>query len=98
MAGLIVVACDLVAVREGAPQQGPHASQGSAPPYFDRQHIVMSDTHTAPEMLEGRFAFPWTGLSSRSSASVSRGPVAQAAEQAWKGRKHHLMTAACGAA
>ncbi len=85
----ILVACDLVAIREGVIEK-VRARLKDRLPDLDLQKIVLSatHTHTAPEMLEGRFELPKEGIIQPEQYVeflVER--VAQAAEEAWKGRK-----------
>lgn len=84
----ILVACDLVAIREGVIDK-VRARLKDRLPDFDRQKIILSatHTHTAPVMLEGAYELPKEGIIQPEQYVeflVER--VVQAAEQAWNAR------------
>ena len=85
----ILVACDLVAIREGVFEKVRTRLKDRLPD-FDPQKIVLSatHTHTAPEMLEGRFELPKEGIiQPEQYVEFLVDRVAQAAEEAWMGRR-----------
>ncbi|MBI3462765.1 MAG: hypothetical protein HY000_06855, partial [Planctomycetes bacterium] len=84
----IMVACDLVAIREGI-LEGVRQRLRKQLPDFDASKLFLSatHTHTAPEMLEGRYDLPMQGIMRPAEYVeflVDR--IASAAAQAWNSR------------
>ncbi len=85
----VFVACDLVAIREGLLDE-VRAKLKDRLTDFDSRKLVLSatHTHTAPEMIEGRYDLPESGVmrpDAYKAFFVER--VAGAIEQAWNSRK-----------
>lgn len=87
---VVFVACDLVAIREGLTDEVRAAVKPKVPD-LDVAKLILSatHTHTAPEMIEGRYDLPDSGIMRPDSYRrffIER--VAAAVEKAWKSRKH----------
>ena len=85
----IMVACDLVAIREGA-IEAVRAQLKERLPDLDPRKIFLSatHTHTAPEMVEGRYDLPESGIMRPDAyKQFFTERVVAAIERAWKARR-----------
>jgi len=85
----IMVACDLVAIREGL-IDGVRAKLKERLPEVDPQKVFLSatHTHTAPETIEGQYHLPESGIMRPEAYSqFLTDRVVQAIEQAWRARR-----------
>lgn len=85
----ILVSCDLVAIRGGV-LEGVQEKLKDRIPDFDGKKLILNatHTHTAPEVIEGRYEIPQEGVMQPAAYLeflVER--VAEAAEAAWKARQ-----------
>lgn len=86
---VVMVACDLVAIREGLIEE-VRAKLKERMPDFDPQKLFLSatHTHTAPEMVEGRYDLPASGIMRPDEYKhFFTDRVVAAIEQAWNGRQ-----------
>lgn len=84
----IMVACDLVAIREGVLEKVRERLKTELPG-FDANKLFLSatHTHTAPEMTEGKFVIPKNGVMHPAQyVEFLAEQVAKAAAQAWNAR------------
>lgn len=85
----IMVACDLVAIREGILDRVREQLKERLPG-FDVQKIFLSatHTHTAPVMAEGKYELPAEGIIQPGEyVEFLAAQVAEAAAKAWEGRQ-----------
>ncbi|MBS0208023.1 MAG: hypothetical protein JSS27_03620 [Planctomycetes bacterium] len=85
----IMVACDLVAIREGLIEE-VRSKLKERLPGFDPRKLFLSatHTHTAPEMVEGRYDLPASGIMRPDDYKhFFTDRVVAAIEQAWNGRR-----------
>lgn len=86
----VLVACDLVAIREGV-QERFRARMKDRLPGFDLRKVFLAatHTHTAPEMLEGRYVVPEGGglMGPAEYVEFLCDRLAECVVRAWEGRK-----------
>ena len=85
----IIVACDLVAIREGV-QERARAHVKDRLPGFDLRKLFLAatHTHTAPETLDGRYAIPDKGVMTPTEyVEFLCERLADCVVRAWEGRK-----------
>ena len=96
----IMVACDLVAIREGLIDD-VRAKLKQQLPDVDPQKVFLSatHTHTAPETIEGQYDLPESGIMRPEAYSqFLTDRVVEAIERAWRvapARKRRLGTGPC---
>ncbi len=84
----VFVACDLVAIRGGL-ADAVRARVKKRVPEIESSSVIFSatHTHTAPTMIDGRYHLPSEGVMQPSEyVEFAAERIAQAIEQAWKGR------------
>ncbi len=84
----IFVSCDLVAIRQGILEETRKKLAPLAPDFpLAKIFLAATHTHTAPVMVEGRYALPGEGIMQPAEfADFLTTRVAEAAAEAWKKR------------
>ncbi len=93
----ILIACDLCVIRPGV-QDGLRKYLGSRLAGFDLDKLVMAGTHThcSPVLLQDRYMIPGDAVQPRDCLEHIYKQTAEAAEQAWTGRRRATMAFGLG--
>lgn len=84
----ILVSCDLVAIRQGILERTREKLAPLAPDFpLEKLFLAATHTHTAPVMIEERYALPEEGIMKPAAfADFVTTRIAEAAAEAWKNR------------
>lgn len=85
----VIVSCDLVAIREGITDKVRAKLKGRVPDLdVNKVFLSATHTHTAPVMVEGRYALPKEGVMQVAAyVDFMTARIAEAIEESWRSRK-----------